>query len=266
MNFSFIIINYRTLELTRNCLNSLFKFLPRDSSWEIILLDNNSNDNSADQLKAEFNERLTFIANSSNYGFARANNQGAKNAQGQWLFFLNSDTEIKTNILPPLIDLFNKESEIGIIAPLVLGPDEKWQAGACGRKQTLKNLLQQNTKSNWLGTKTPDFWTSDWVSGAALIIRHDLFEKIKGWDEKFFLYLEDTDLCLRARQANFKVAICPNSSLIHYGGQSPASSRARRQAYYRSQTYFFKKHYGPLAALVLKIIRWPYKTIVLNKL
>lgn len=265
MDFSFIIINYRSLDYTRLCLNSLFKQLPNDKSWEIILLDNNSSDGSTEVLEQEFGGRLIFIKNNSNRGFAGANNQGAKEAHGKYLFFLNSDTEIKNNILPDLKAILENNSDIGILAPKVLNPQGVWQFGACGRQQTLKNLFLQNTKANWLSQKKENLWISDWVSGAALIIRRDVFEKIKAWDEKFFLYLEDTDLCLRTRQAGYLVAICPHASLIHYGGQSPASSRARRQHYYYSQNYFFKKHYSLIASLIMRFIRWPYKTIKLLK-
>ena len=265
MNFSFIIINYRSLDYTRLCLNSLFNYLPQDQSWEIILIDNNSQDGSAETLKQEFTGRLKLIQNDSNRGFAGANNQGAKEAKGKYLFFLNSDTEIKDNILPGLYAVLEEKPEIGILAPRVLDPQGDWQFGACGRQQTLKNLFLQNTKANWLDQKKETFWTSDWVSGAALIIRRDLFEKIKAWDEKFFLYLEDTDLCLRARQQKYLVAICPETSLIHYGGKSPASNRQRRKNYYRSQNYFFKKHYGLISSLIMRLIRLPYKTIKLLK-
>lgn len=265
MDFSFIIINYRSLDYTRLCLKSLFNHLPNDKSWEIILLDNNSSDGSAEALEQEFKNRLTFIKNNSNRGFAGANNQGAKKAQGKYLFFLNSDTEIKNNILPDLKTILENNSDIGILAPKVLNPQGVWQFGARGRQQTLKNLFLQNTKANWLEQKKETFWTSDWVSGAALIIKSDVFEKINSWDEKFFLYLEDTDLCLRTRKMGYLVAICPHVNLIHYGGQSPASSRARRQHYYYSQNYFFKKHYGLIASLIMRFVRWPYKTIKLLK-
>ncbi|MFA5163067.1 MAG: glycosyltransferase family 2 protein [Patescibacteria group bacterium] len=265
MDFSFIIINYRTLDLSRNCLDSLFNYLPNDKSWEIILIDNCSNDDSAPRLKQKFQERLTFIQNDTNRGFAGANNQGAQIAKGKYLFFLNSDTEIKENILPPLKQLLESKTEIGVLAPKVLNPEGKWQFGACGRQQTLKNLFLQNTKANWLRSKKADYWETDWVSGAALIIRRDVFMSIKGWDEKFFLYLEDTDLCLRTRKSGYLVVICPSASLIHYGGKSPARQRSRRRYYYFSQNYFFKKHYGLLASLIMRFIRLPYKTIKLLK-
>ena len=265
MDFSFIIINYRSLDYTRACLESLFAFLPTDGSWEIILIDNDSQDGSAETLVREFSGRIRFIQNDQNRGFAAANNQGAALAQGRFLFFLNSDTEIKNNILIPTRELLDHQPAIGLLAPLVLNPEGKWQFGACGRRQTLGNLLKQNTKTNWLRDKPVDYWETDWVSGAALIIRHELFDRLNGWDEKFFLYLEDSDLCFRAQKAGAQVAICPAAELIHYGGQSPASDRIRRQHYYRSQAYYFKKHYGLFVSLLMRLARWPYKSLVLSK-
>lgn len=265
MDFSFIIINYRSLDYTRVCLKSLFEFLPDDQTWEVILIDNNSSDGSAEKLATEFPTKLTLIKNDSNRGFAAANNQGAEIARGQFLFFLNSDTEIKSNLLKPIRQLFDRQPELGIIAPLVLGPDGKLQFGACGRRQTLKNVIFQKTKTNWRQESRADYYLSDWVSGAALVIRHDLFNKLDGWDENFFLYLEDSDLCFRVQKAGFEIGLCPAANLVHYGGKSPATNHARRRHYYRSQSYFFKKHYGPAAAFILKLIRWPYKTLVLLK-
>lgn len=264
MRFSFIIINYNTLELSRCCLNSLLEHL-KGEDFEIIMIDNGSRDNSGQDLKKEFGEQVRFIINDRNYGFAHANNQGAAHSSGDILFFLNSDTKIESNILPALGNIFNKYPDIGIVAPLVLNSQKEWQYGACGKIQNLKNLLQQKTKDNWCLRTESDYYLTDWVSGAALAIRRPLFKLLKGWDDKFFLYLEDADLAWRARQEGFKTAVCPAAKLIHYGGGSPAKNWERKKNYYRSQNYFFYKHYGLMPSILMRFIRWPYKTYLFLK-
>ncbi len=258
MTFSFIIINYNTLDLTRQCLNSIFSVCQKND-FEIILIDNASSDNSVEILEKEFSEKVRLIENKENIGFSAANNQGAKLAQGKYLFFLNSDTKLTANILPIIANIFVNQANFGILAPQLLTANLSPQAGAHGRFPTLSSLTTRKTKENWKKIISPSLWQTDWVSGAALIIRKELFEKINGWDENFFLYFEDVDLCLRAHKVGAKVGLCPEASLIHYCGSSLKQNRKRKLHYYRSQNYFFYKHYGITTSLLMRLIRWPYK-------
>ncbi|MDP2944311.1 MAG: glycosyltransferase, partial [bacterium] len=101
----------------------------------------------------------------------------------------------------------------------------------------------------------------DWVSGAALIIRKKLFEEIGGWDEKYFLYFEDIDLCWRVKKQGLSIAVLDGVFVTHFGGRSLAQNWERKKQYYLSQEYFFRKNYGTMSALILKLIRWPYKIL-----
>jgi len=255
MDFSFIIINYRTLELTQQCLNSIFSHCLNDN-FEIILIDNSSEDGSIEALEKKFGDRVKIIKNSSNLGFAKANNQGAKIAQGKHLFFLNSDTQLKKDILPTLKDVFIQNPNFGILSPQLLTPELQPQDGAHGRFPTLFNLLTRKSRENWKEEVNSSLWQTDWVSGAALVIRKSIFNETNGWDENFFLYFEDVDLCFRA---NSKIGVCPEISVIHYSGSSLKQSRKRKLYYYKSQNYFFKKQYGLTYSLLMRLIRWPYK-------
>lgn len=216
--FSIIIVNYRTFDLTDGCLQSIFSSCT-SGDFEIILVDNHSEDGSGERLAEKYGSRIKFLAVPENRGFAAANNIGATVAMGEYLFFLNSDTLLVADILPSLVQRFCSQPEIGILAPRLLrdGVDQPYAFG--------------RDKDGALA----------WVSGAALLIRRSLFEELGGWDERYFMYLEDVDLSRRVRQAGYRLEICPMASVLHQGGGSPLPFWRRKLYYYRSKLYFLFK-------------------------
>lgn len=220
--FSFIIINYNTAKLTIACLESIIRYCPKEE-FEIILVDNNSNISDLTSIKNYFGGDIRMIVNNKNLGFARANNRGAEFAGGDYLFFLNSDTIISQNILTSLKECLQKDQMIGVIAPRLI----------------LKNKEEQPYAYS-LNKKTGEI---AWVSGAALVIRKKIFEKIGGWDEKFFMYFEDVDLCRRVTDGGYKVARNLKTEITHLIGGSPIPYYRRKLFYYRSKIIFFFKYY-----------------------
>lgn len=220
--FSIIIINYRTPKLTADCLNSLFKFCPQ-KEFEVIVVDNNSGDSSLISLKEEFGSRLKLIANPTNAGFAAANNLGAKEARGEYLFFLNSDTFIQSDILTPLKNALQQDLAIGVIAPKLRLKTGEAQPYAYGYSKKAKTELA-------------------WVSGAALVIRHEIFQKVNGWDERFFMYFEDRDLCQAVIRNGYKIAQLDSVSLIHLVNSSPIFFWRRKLYYYQAKIRFVLKY------------------------
>lgn len=260
MNFSIIIINYKTTELTIDCLNSIFLNCHEDN-FEIILIDNFSNDGGIEKIENIFGNKIKIIKNKENLGFSGGNNLGAKSAKGEFLFFLNSDTILNEDIITPIKNAFKNDEKIGIISPTLINPDKSIQKKSCGKIPNLKWLILKNLK---IIKEVEDHNSPEWVSGAALVIRKNIFEQISGWDENFFMYLEDTDLCKKTATAGYKIKIIENK-LIHLGGKSPINNIGRRLVYFNSQDYFFKKHYGYLSFIAMKIIRWPYKFSIAHK-
>lgn len=262
MLFSVIIINYKTPKLTEDCLDSLFALGKKNNFWpnnlEVIIIDNASADGSAESLKTKYGEKIKLIANQKNLGFAGANNQGAAIAQGDFLFFLNSDTIISTDVLSDCLQLFRRDESLGIISPRLLLPDGSYQQAAFGNFPKLKKLIFKRQQKNLEPKLDSSYLAVDWVSGCALMIKREAFKDLKGWDENFFLYFEDVDLCRRAWQNQYRVAVCLSTNLVHLGGQSLAPSLAKRRVYYRSQDYYFRKHHGCAQAILLKILRLPY--------
>lgn len=262
MIFSIIIVNFNTKSLTKNCLDSIF-FNCLESDFEIIAVDNNSQDGSIEMLKKDFGDKIKLIANSKNIGFGSANNQAAKIAQGEYLFFLNSDTVVKSDILSPIKQFLSNNKEVGIISPKLLLEDGSEQERAYGEFPNLFNVVAEKFKNQKIEEIKP--FEVDWVSGAALIIRKDIFCEINGFDEKFFMYFEDIDLCKRVKDLGFKAVVYPAAPIAHLCGKSIKKFNKRKEYYYKSQDYFYKKHYGKLKMNLMKLMRLPCKIFNLNR-
>lgn len=267
VKISVIIVNHNTGQLTVDCVKSVFAH-QHATALEVIVVDNASHDNSLVLWQEEFGERVRVIKSLANKGFAAANNLGVKEATGAYLFFLNSDTFIKKDIFTPLSAALDVDPTLGIVAPELLTAEGQPQAYAHGDFPRLSRLFfGKLTAPISIQEKTPPpeprgLSFVDWVSGAALVIRRDVLIAVQGWDEKFFMYFEDVDLCWRVKNKGYGVAVLNTISLTHFGGRSLFSSWSRQKRYYKSQEYFFRKNYGRRQALILKIIRWPYRTWV----
>jgi GT2 family glycosyltransferase len=257
MQLSIIIINYNTKEITKNCLISLFKNLK--SEKEVIVIDNASNDESVDELKSIFGHTIKLIFNEKNIGFGPANNLGAKLASGKYLLFLNSDTIINNDFTSKLIDFFANNSRAGIVSPELLFENGQSQPHTYGKFPTI------------FGTITDKFFRPkfnddssmevDWVSGAAMAMRKEVFEKIGGFDENFFMYYEDIDLCKRLKDKGFAIVRLSGLSVTHLVAKSSANAKSIKKMYYRSQNYYFKKHHGYINWILLIMIRLPYRLL-----
>ena len=255
MVFSIIIVSYNSQKWLEDCLRSVLKFSA--DNMEIIVIDNNSIDESTKFIREEFTDIL-LIESKKNSGFGQANNQAAKIAIGDILFFLNPDTLIKENIFQKIIETFEQDSKIGIVAPQLILPDNSLQPWAFGKEGGILGIIKNKFK-NSLPTEI------DWVSGAALAIRRDIFEKINGFDEKFFMYFEDRDLCLRVKKFGYKAVVLPDAKIIHFGGKSSGGDKQRKKLYYQSQNYFWQKHYGFLRSILMRSVRCLYKFLVSSR-
>lgn len=257
MNFSIIIINYKTPELTAQCLRGLLA-LPKPENREIIIIDNASGDDSVAKLKTEFQDKIQIISNRINLGFAGANNQGAALAQGELLLFLNSDTIIKDDILSSCEAIFKGDNKIGIVSPRLMLENGEPQKMAYNHFPTLWKLITRKSKQEIRVPSEAKILEVDWVSGCALVIKKDLFNKLGGWDDNFFLYFEDVDLCKRTKELGYKVVVNLKTSLIHLGGKSLAKQSERKKYYYEAQDYYFEKNKKYLSQMIIKF----YKDII----
>jgi N-acetylglucosaminyl-diphospho-decaprenol L-rhamnosyltransferase len=252
---SVIVVNWNTRDLLLNCLASIET---NAGQCEVVVVDNGSTDGSSSAIKDIYpHARVVLLP--ENRGYARANMLGIRESSGQYVLFLNSDTVIPPGTLPCLVDFLEKESPIAACGPKLLRPDGSTQPYAFGKDPRLPYLIARAFVR--LGFRQPlhDWETvkiqqTDWISGASMLVRRSAFEQVGGFDERFFMYFEDNDLCLRLRRAGWRVVYNPLVTITHLGSASPADKAHRRQHYYRSLRYFYSKHYSSLEGMALRML------------
>lgn len=254
---SIIIVNYNTKNATAECLDSLFAF--SDFWGEIIVVDNNSQDGSVDLLRGRF-PSIKILENQENLGFAQANNQAATQATGKILFFLNSDTLIQEDIFSAIKEDFFQKKDLGGLAPTLLTEQGELQEHACGDFPGVLSLLTNKIRPYQKKETSSDLSEVDWVSGAALAVRKDVFEQVGGFDHNFFMYFEDIDLCYRIKKEGYKIVRDNRMFVLHRGGVSFGSNnKQKKQYYYNSQDHYFRKQHGRAVMWGIKMLRFPYK-------
>ncbi len=254
MKLSIVIVNYNSKKYLRECLFSIEKNIPKKfllSEVEVVIVNN---DKDALVLEKNFSLKIHIINLKENNGFGRANNVGVKKASGEFLFFLNPDTIIKDYNFFEIINFLEKNPSTGIIGPkIILKKENRPQPWTSGKKTTFWNIVfRNNFNKPWNKNKNVEV---DWVSGTAFLTRKKDFEKIGGFDEKFFMYFEDQDLCLRIKKNGKKIIFYPDHKIIHLDGKSWSDEKRKKTFFYQSQDYFFKKHNPPWQGFLLKKIR-----------
>jgi len=275
---SIIIISYNTSQLTLNCIKSIFQDKGlKEIPFEIIVIDNNSLDDSLSQLQ-KLGKKIILIQNKSNAGFGKANNQGLKIAQGNYILFLNSDTIILHSAISQSLDWLCSHPETSTCTAQLLNQDKTIQASG-GFFPNLLNVFTWcfnlddlpliNNLIKPLHPHTPTFYThdkfylkdhpQDWVTGAFMLTRKSLLEKIGGFDENYFMYGEEVELSYRIKKttSNNQVWYLIGPQIIHIGGASAKNRLDPILNEYRGILSFFQKHkpkwqYQP-TKLLLKI-------------
>lgn len=255
-----IILSYNTKQLTINCIESIilqYKKQLDDGTFEIIVVDNASRDNTVvaiSNLKSKISN-LKIIENKKNYGFAKGNNIGAKKAKGKYLFFLNSDTEVKDDGLLGMVDFLDKHENAGICGAKLINTDKTAQASA-GNFYNILSLflvLIGGERLGFVRLAPKNIRRVDWVSGGAMMIRSDLFKKLSGFDEKFFMYMEDMELCYRVKLLGADTYFYPNIAIVHKELGSSNRTFAILNIY-KGFLYFYKKHKGIVGYYTIKLL------------
>ena len=256
IDLSIIIVNYNVKEFLLNLLDSI-KVASKNISVETIVVDNASDDGSVDLLQQKFPD-VKLIANKTNIGFGAANNQAMKIVGGKYFLLLNPDTIVREDTFIKMIEFFKSTPQAGIAGCKVLNPDGTLQL-ACRR--SFPGPWTSFTKVIGLSTLFPkskilarynltylnenQTYEVDAVSGAFLMIRKDVYEKVGGFDEQFFMYGEDLDLCYRVQKSNYKVFYVHSTEIIHYKGESTKrSSLDETKVFYNAMHLFVRKHFS----------------------
>lgn len=261
---SIVTVNWNAGDLLRRCLASVPAALTGDVALDqVVVVDNASTDGSADGLVAD-GVPLTVLRNTANRGFAAACNQGAAGARGDWLLFLNPDTRLSAASLAPALAFLADpaRARVGILGVRLVDEAGRTQR-SCARAPTPGRILAQAVGLDrlWPGVFPPHFMTGwdhadtrpvDQVMGAFLLIRRGLFEELGGFDERFFVYFDDVDLCLRARRAGWEVVHFAGAEAFHKGCGTTDQVRDLRLFYaLRSRILFAAKHFPPAAATLV---------------
>lgn len=245
---SIIIVNYNTKHLLANCIQSIYNKTDK-VCYEVIVVDNASSDGSEEYIKLQF-PKVIWINSRGNIGFGRANNWGASQATGKYLFLLNSDTILKNNAILMFyqyMESYAEKDQIGAIGCWLLDNDTNINF-SCGEFPTPRSEFSYvwkkiaKRKPMALATKDVDF-----ITGADLFLPKEVFRKMGGFDSNIFMYYEETDLQYRMAKSNLKRRIIMGPQIIHLEGGSFMKKGLSFNRFIMSQTsfnYYIKKHYS----------------------
>jgi len=266
---SIIIVNYNAGKYLIRCLKSLENNPAKSVCMEAVVVDNCSSDGSDVKMREKF-PWVKLIKSQENNGFAMANNMGAKNSSGEYLLFVNPDIEFLPHSIDLMVDQLTKDSHVAAVAPQIISEDgsvypscwnfpnlimETWDAIKF-KKYFPKSKISLLRKRKFYMTQT----FVEIISGACLMVRREAFDNIGGWDEDYFLYFEDDDLCYRLNRSGWLVEYYPESKVIHYGGKSTSQGGVSKARMYSGLFLFFKKHRGRLQTFLLTFV-WMRKLL-----
>lgn len=251
---SIIIVAYHNATHLEKCVASIYEKLVIFFDWEIIIVNNDENQN-IEELAIDFS-KVKVINNKKNVGFGSGINLGVSEVKGEYLLFLNPDTQILTDNIEKVFDEFR--GNIGIIGGGIIDPRNKKQEWSAGREISFYDLVRNNLGIN----RSCPVWNSsqktrcDWVTGTCFFIKKRVFQELSGFDETFFMYFEDMDLCKRARLVGYEILYFPDFNIFHSGGESYVDKKMQKKHYYDSLEYYFQKHCHWFGRLIVRFLRW----------
>ncbi len=265
MSLSIIIVNWNVKSLLEKCLESIYK-KEKNLDFEIFVVDNASSDGSAEMVKEKF-PQVKLITNKENKGFAIANNQGIKQAQGEFILLLNPDTEILDNALEKMVNFMRQYSSCGILGCKLLNSDGSLQPSCRAFPSLysqviillkLHNFFPRLVKKYYmLNCPHHEIREVDQVMGACFLIRKKMIDEIGLLDEGYRVLFEEVDYCKRAKDANWKIYFTPEAKIIHHKGQSFKKQEivAKQINFNRSLLRYFKKYHFPAPYLMLYFLQ-----------
>jgi N-acetylglucosaminyl-diphospho-decaprenol L-rhamnosyltransferase len=254
---SIIIVNWRSREYVRACLESIAQTSGRDS-YEVLVVDNDSRDGCGTMLEEEF-PQARYIESTTNLGFARANNLAVAESSGRYILFLNPDTEVCAGAIEALVAALDAQPEAGMVGARLLNTDRTLQTTCV---TAVPNILNQTLNLGWLRAAFPmwGIWgmralyragripsAVEAISGACMMVRREVVEQIGGFSTDYFMYAEDMDLCVKVARAGQVILYVPEAEIVHHGG---GSSSRRQESHFssivtrESLMHFFAFHRG----------------------
>lgn len=263
LDLSIIIVSWNVRDLLARAIECVYA-TTRKSSFEIIVVDNCSSDGSVAMLSGRF-PQVRLIANSENVGFGRANNQGLALARGRHLLLLNPDAFVHAGTVDRLVEFMDAQPDAGSAGPRLRYEDGRLQRSVTAFPTLLTELWttfgldRAFPGSPVFGRYKQTFWAMDdlrpvdSLMGACLILRRAVIDRIGLFDEQFFMYSEEVDLCYRLRQAGWRNYFLPDVEATHiWGGSSQRVPAATFLRLFQSRVQFFRKHYSRPTVLAYK--------------
>lgn len=266
MDLSIIIVNYNTSALIQQCLNSILN-IDNICSYEIIVVDNNSQDNSVDIIKNNF-PFVKLIVNYQNEGFAKANNKGIRQSQGRYILLLNSDTIVLPGAFQEVINFMDNDQSIGATGCKVIRPNGKLDL-ACRRSfhtpevafyraTGLSKLFPRSKRFgryNLLYLDENETYEVDCIMGAYMMVRRETIEDVGVLDEDYFMYCEDADWCYRIKSKGWKIYYFPEATIIHLKGESTKKQSFRMIIeFHKSQYIYYRKNHAKENLLIINLL------------
>ena len=260
MDLSIVIVSWNTREILKQCLASIFRHPPA-GTFEVWVVDNASTDGSVPMVKANF-PAVRLIENRENIGFAPANNRAIRAGDGEYVLLLNPDTEVFAGTFDALLNFLRAHPDTGAVGPKTLNPDGSLQTSSYPFPTLSRELwrLLHLDKIAPYGSYRMTEWAArprevDALLGACMLFPRRVLDEVGLFDESYFMYTEEIDLCYRVRQSGRKLFWVPEASIVHYGGQSTRQVAAEMfLQLYKSKLQFFRKHYGTTAGFLYKLI------------
>ncbi|WP_449399583.1 glycosyltransferase family 2 protein [Chryseobacterium wanjuense] len=250
MNLSIIIVNYNVTQLLRACLLSVQQYVI-DIEYEVIVIDNASTDSSWADLILEF-PKVKFLSSQTNYGFAKANNKAIKSANGKYLLILNPDTEFEGFYMKEILDFANSQPDFGCLGVRMHDkegnflPESKRSVPDMFNsfEKLFTNFKKNNSKSYYRNDIAETVIDKvDVITGAFLLIKRDVYEKVGGLDETYFMYGEDIDLCYTLLKKGYINYYYGKASILHHKGESTVKNEVYLERFYGAMQIFIDKYY-----------------------
>lgn len=262
-DISISIVNYNSFDHLRNCLNTISNY-SRNFDIEILIVDNDSKVFDPSMIYQIWPDAI-ITQNKNNLGFAFAQNQNFKLANGNYFLILNPDTLITKGSLHAMLDIFYCFDEAAVVAPNLITTEGK-NIVTIKEMPTIKSaffeLLFINSFFSFFYKKKingghfdkEEFREVDCIDGAAFMVRSKIYDLLNGLDERFFMYFEEVDFCKRLKEIGAKMYFLPSVNVYHLYGKSTIGTDVRQTIYYESYYKYFRKHYGMFAAIAIRIL------------
>lgn len=262
MKLSIIIVNYNVTELLRNCLLSIQKYL-EDIHYEVIVIDNASTDSSWGDLIPEF-PKVHFISSLVNEGFAKANNRAVQIAKGEYLLILNPDTEIESYYIQEILDFADSKESFGCLGVRMhdvkgdfLPESKRSVPDMFNSFEKLFINFKNNNSKSYYRNDIAEFENAEVevVTGAFCLIKKEVYERIGGFDETYFMYGEDIDLCYTLLNNGYKNYYYGKASILHHKGESTVKDEVYLERFYGAMQIFISKYYKQSKPLQYSLLK-----------